>query len=252
MLHEVHRSFICVAGVSVTASVLTITALSLHRYMTIHHPIKVRHLSTTSLVLCIIVLIWITAAAVMVPLAVIKTLLFHPLPQIAFTVVMCHEQWPSLNTRRIYDVFLFIVICAIPGGIVIGSYLVTGCRLLLGDQDLQRQALNCHSRNRIQMTRRKVAKMLVVLAISFAISWFPYHIVTLYMDFSSRTHAQSPSTLLALRFCLLLGHSHTAQNPILYCTMNDSFQSGLLALLRCRKLPQYRVNIRILLFFSYL
>jgi hypothetical protein len=74
--------------------------------------------------------------------------------------------------------------------------------------------------------------MLLVLAVLFALSWMPYHAVSLYADFAS--NSETANSLTSLSFALLLGHSHSAQNPIVYCLMNNNFRNGMIGLLCCR------------------
>ena len=209
-------------------------ALSVDRYVAIRHPVRSRQTSSAFSVRITIVGIWLVSGAIMVPLAVIQSLTWHPLPS-GEAVSLCGEHWPSVSTRTAFDIFLFIFIYVMPGTVVIFSYSSTGCTLLTGDRILQRTGSDvCHADN-VMAGRRRLARMLLVLAILFAVSWMPYHAVNLYMDCSSQSgHGAS---LDVLSFALLLGHSHSAQNPVIYCFMNNSFKRGMRNLMRCRGAP---------------
>ena len=220
-------------GVCISASVLTIMALSVDRYIAIRHPVKSRRFSTKTHVKFAIVLIWVLACGIMVPLAVVKTLSTSDTIMGLEKFSYCHEKWPSPTSRRLFDIFLFVFIYVIPGVIVTSSYTVTGCHLLSSEELLQRQNSDvCHS-YKIMAGRRRVARMLLILAILFAVSWMPYHAVNLYMNFSSKREASN--SLMTLSFALMLGHSHSAQNPILYCLTNNSFKRGMIGLLKCQR-----------------
>jgi len=80
--------------------------------------------------------------------------------------------------------------------------------------------------------RRRVARMLWVVAGLFAVSWLPYHAVSLYLNFVSDNDTVS---LTVLSVALLLGHSQSAQNPIVYCIMSSTFKHAMTSALRCRR-----------------
>ena len=207
-------------------------ALSIDRYIAIRHPVKSRRLSTKTHVKIAIVLIWFLACGITVPLAVIRALSDE-------TIIgnehfrYCHEGWPSAHSRRLFDIFLFVFIYVIPGVVITVSYSSTGCHLLSSEELLQRQDSDVYQSYKIMAGRRRVARMLLILAILFAVSWMPYHAVNLYMNFSTKREAGN--SLMTLSFALMLGHSHSAQNPILYCLTNNSFKRGMIGLLKCQR-----------------
>lgn len=82
------------AGVAVAASVLTITAVSLERYLAIRHPVTSRRISTTSRMRTVIVAIWMTSCGAMLPLAIVRTLGRYNLIEDDW-VTVCHESWTS-------------------------------------------------------------------------------------------------------------------------------------------------------------
>lgn len=240
-----------ISGVSVSASVLTITALSLDRYIAIQHPVRSRSISTTGHVKTVLVLIWAVSVTIMIPLLIIRHLTVNTidLHLTSETLVYCHENWPGLTHRVAYDVFLFVFIYVIPGILVVFFYSTTGCHLLMGTWALQNQGSDIHHSTKVMAGRRRVARMLLILAIIFAISWMPYYICILYMDFNQSLGQQNTS-LNALSFALLLGHSHSAQNPIIYCIMNNSFKRGMAAIIKCRTLTHTEIS-RVCIYFIF-
>jgi len=80
--------------------------------------------------------------------------------------------------------------------------------------------------------RRRVARMLWVVAGLFAVSWLPYHTVSLYLNFVSDNDTVS---LTVLSVALLLGHSQSAQNPVVYCIMSSTFKHAMMSVLRCHR-----------------
>ena len=205
-------------------------ALSFDRYLAINHPVKSRTISTTFNVRIVIVGIWLMSALAMLPLCLVRRLSEHRLPH-GQPIYFCHERWTSVTLRKTFDVFLFVFIYVIPGGIVVTLYSRTGCHLLKSDKSLRRQDSDISSSGRIMAGRKRVARMLLILAALFALSWMPYHIIILYMDFARLKFLDE--TLVALYFSLLVGHSHSAQNPIVYCVMNRSFRQSLISIANC-------------------
>ncbi|XP_065221789.1 orexin/Hypocretin receptor type 1 [Planococcus citri] len=66
--------------------------------------------------------------------------------------------------------------------------------------------------------RRKMAKMLIVMAIVFAVAWFPYVSGRLVLEFVPDYRYSRLVDLMSL--FLLLGHSHSALNPFVYWFLN--------------------------------
>ncbi|KAK2176065.1 hypothetical protein NP493_685g01030 [Ridgeia piscesae] len=221
-------------GVSIAASVLTIVALSLDRYVAVLHPVKSRSFSTKSHIRNTIFLIWAIACTIMLPLLAVQTVTLEILPS-GHAFAYCYENWNSVYGRRIFDCFLFVFIYVIPGSVVIVSYSLTGRHLVVSRTLQRNNSLAGHS-SRIMEGRRRVARMLLMLAALFAISWLPYHSTVIYMNFSGSGNGDSSMTVLS--FALLLGHWHSAQNPVLYCITNANFWRATVAILKCRTLQK--------------
>jgi len=93
-------------GVSVAASVLTIMAMSVERYLAIRHPVLLRRVLTRWRLRVIIVIIWTLSVCVMLPLTVVRSVDYYPLLAAGEMISVCHEHWPrnislSLSTTRI-------------------------------------------------------------------------------------------------------------------------------------------------------
>jgi hypothetical protein len=231
------------SGITISASVLTILALSLERFLIIRHPVLSRRIASQKRhVLLTIVLIWIISCGVMLPILIVRGITIHPMSTEEKTILYCHEQWTSMQHRQAFDIFLFIFIYIVPGGVVVSLHSASGCHLISGSQVLHRQGSVPHG-EKVVASRRRVARMLLLLALLFAASWMPYHIVILYMDFTPSAHHH----VLPLSLSLLLGHSNSSQNPLIYCLMNTSFRNGMKDLLSCRKpAAQYQARVCLL------
>ena len=168
----------------------------------------------------------------MLPLLAVQTVTLEILPS-GHAFAYCHENWSSLLGRRIFDCFLFIFIYVIPGSVVIVSYSLTGRHLVIS-RTLQRSNSHGGRSSRIMEGRRRVARMLLMLAALFAVSWMPYHCTVIYTNLTGNGN----SSVTVLSFALLLGHWHSAQNPVLYCLTNANFMRSTVAILKCRTLKK--------------
>ena len=80
------------------ASVLTIMALSVERYLAIRHPVTLRRLLTPERLRAVIVVIWTLSVGVMLPLTVVRSVDHYPL--LGQMITVCHEHWPRTVSSR--------------------------------------------------------------------------------------------------------------------------------------------------------
>ncbi|XP_021353917.1 gastrin/cholecystokinin type B receptor-like [Mizuhopecten yessoensis] len=234
----IYGEFMCkvtvyLQGVTVAASIYTIAVLSVDRFLAIRHPMIFRRVSNTRSAVKLITAIWVLSVAIMCPLLFMRRVdVVSVIP--GEPLYLCNEVWPDLAHRQVYDLLLFAILYAVPGVIIGSSYGLIGKELWTEDKNLQRtesetsRGLGKHVMN----GRKRVAKMLIALAILFAVCWLPYHIVSLYLDFHRR-HVQPFLTVLP--FTILVGHANSALNPVLYFYSSKSFRKYLFRFLKCKK-----------------
>lgn len=219
-------------GVTVAASVFTIALLSIDRYLAIRHPMLFRRLSTNAVALKLILTVWLLSIALMVPLFIVREIsVMDIIP--TEPVYFCGEHWPDDSQRQHYDLALFAIVYIIPGCIICTCYGLIGSELFNENKDLKRteSATSQVMAKQMMKGRKRVAKMLIALAVLFAICWLPYYCVSLYLDF----YPEHTHLLVALPYTIFLGHSNSALNPILYFYSSKSFRCVLMRMLKCRK-----------------
>ena len=238
-------SFIFLTGVTIWATVLTIVTISVDRFMIIRYPVKSRHFVAGFHTKKVIFLIWLVACLVALPIPIVRNVVEEPLP-LGQSLFFCIEAWKTLTKRAIFDSICFVFIYVIPGTIVITLYALTSCHLVgsqqllqhnhkpLQQQQSQHNDSNCYQNDAIIQNRKRVAKMMMLIAALFSISWLPYHVVNLLMDYYWLSYQELETWLEVLQYCLLLGHIHSAQNPIVYLTMHPRFRNALMALIKFR------------------
>lgn len=227
---------------SVTSSTFTITAMSLDRCLAILHPVKFRNLRTKRNVRTLISLIWLTSILLMIPLLIVNKTKSQEIFT-NFIVTTCVEDWNYVVQRRAYDFSLLFIICLIPAQIVFVSYLLMGKRLWVTDSRLDANS-ECDKRknqrerfssskgsfNQIRASRRRTAKMCIVVSVIFVVCWLPYYTANIYLDFKKDQDA-----LDIVYWGLLIGHLHCLTNPILYCFMHKTFRYCVKRMLPCWK-----------------
>ncbi|KAG7263492.1 hypothetical protein CRUP_013803 [Coryphaenoides rupestris] len=201
-------------AVSVSASVLTLTVISVNRYYSVRSPLRARSLFTRRRLLATVGAVWAVSSAMCAPLAVMNRR--REVSFGSFSVPVCQEE---------YNVVLFVALYCLPVTFNLIISFLTGRRLWVGrkstfsDLDPRSQALH---KSRLKM-RQKIAKMVVCLVLLFAVSWLPLYLADLWIDREERP----PSWLLQTRpFVQWLGLTNSSLNPICYCFIGDLYRSA--------------------------
>lgn len=78
-------------------------------------------------------------------------------------------------------------------------------------------------------SRRQLANILLGMALCFVFCWLPYNLMSLYMDLFP-----SEDLVNILRYTLVLGHSYSAINPIVYWMINRRVGKLSNSLIACK------------------
>ncbi|XP_069128516.1 QRFP-like peptide receptor [Argopecten irradians] len=235
-------------GVSVTASTLTITTMSIDRCLAIRHPMKFRNIRTTKYVRIVIIVIWCVSLLLSVPVLFVRITVSHEII-LGNVMTYCMEEWVNLTNRQVYDVTLLFIICIIPGTTILVAYLLMGKRLWVPDRKLSDDTRKSRGKRtdsererslrNITRNRRRLAKLCITIAIVFIACWTPYFVVNTYLDFSMDVRAAERLS----PYMLLIGHVHCVTNPILYCFLHKSFRHYVMrCILRSVKKEPYKAR----------
>ncbi|XP_047002140.1 gastrin/cholecystokinin type B receptor-like [Schistocerca americana] len=208
-----------IQGVAVGASVFTITAMSIDRYLAIRHPMAFRKIFNRRTTIAVIVVLWLAALAIFSPL-----LRAYSLAEVASGYAFCYESWHD-SERRGASLAFFVLVYAVPGSIVVMAYSLMGRRLCAISPPFSEDSMASTKQGRsVVRERRRVARILLLLAVLFALCWLPYNALSLATDMLGGQAGAPLRT--ALRFTLLLGHANSAVNPVLYCFLTRTFRSA--------------------------
>ncbi|KAM6943727.1 tachykinin receptor 1a [Lycodopsis pacificus] len=205
---------------AVFASIYSMTAIALDRYMAIIHPLQQRMSSTETKV--VVGVIWVLALLLAFPQYYYSNTDQYP------GRVVCYIDWPEYTVcdfKKMYYVCVAILIYFLP-------LLVMGCAYLVVGLTLWASEIPGDSSDRYKeqlIAKRKVVKMMIVVVCTFAICWLPYHVFFLlhhvFPAIFEKTWQERfiQQVYLAIMW---LAMSSTMYNPIIYCCLNDRFRAG--------------------------
>lgn len=191
-----------------TASVFTLVAISLNRFLAIVYPLRPQ--LSTSDAKKIIGVIWLLSVALVSPyIAVLKLIGNH-----------CNETFKDKGMHgEVYTFSIFIVQYVLPLSLIGLAYIRIG-------RDLRRDK-SSYSNDALQREQErdahKVVKLLTVVVIVFAILMLPNHATWIWHDFGTgNKNIMKEITPL----CQILVYANSASNPLIYNACNSQFREG--------------------------
>ncbi|XP_044067020.1 galanin receptor type 1-like [Siniperca chuatsi] len=212
-------SFLCKAisflGVACsTASVFTLAALAVIRYLTVVHPTWAYRSRMHRRSKLTVVLLWVPASALAVPQFAFRTVTMS-------SSMYCFAFLPDIS-QLVYSITLFLFGFALPLGIIVLMYAKIYCFLrharLLAPQ--------------LERYQSQVTQTSALLVLVFTLLWLPSY--ALMFSFIGGTVTGSPGYNTIAILARLLASSVAVVNPVLYGFMSQKFRRDLLELGRKR------------------
>ncbi|KAL9894181.1 FMRFamide receptor-like isoform X1 [Glossina fuscipes] len=202
------------------ATVLTITAFTVERYIAICHPFRQHTMSKLSRAVKFIFAIWLTAFVLALP----QAMQFSVVPEDGG--IEC-----TINNDFFAHVF------AISGFIFFGGPMTAICVLyvLIGvklkrSRLLQSMPRRCHDVNRGISAQTRVIRMLIAVAVAFFLCWAPFHAQRLMAVYGSLSGIDSDVFNTVFHILNLtsgvLYFLSTCINPLLYNIMSHKFREA--------------------------
>ncbi|KAI1903091.1 hypothetical protein AGOR_G00023640 [Albula goreensis] len=209
---------------SVGVSVFTLTALSADRYQAVVRPLDVQ-LSNALLRTCSrVAVIWMVSMLLATPEAVFSDLYSFTVPGVNQSLVTCAPQPPSERRwQEVHSLVCFMVFYLIPL-VVISTYYCLIARTLIWSGPGLPGEEHSHTRKQI-VSRKRLAKTVLVLVLMFALCWLPNHLLYLYRSFTYQSIDPSIGHLLATFLCRALAFSSSCLNPFALYWLSRSFRS---------------------------
>ncbi|XP_076625040.1 pyrokinin-1 receptor [Colletes latitarsis] len=227
------------AETSTNASVLTITAFTIERYVAICHPFLAHTMSKLSRVVKLILIVWLVALSFALPQALQFGLVEH---EIDPTMVICTLKRTLVRYSFQLSTIFFLVL---PMSLITVLYILIGLKLRKSNMMKRRpgreEGGSCkHHPGR---SSRRVVKMLVAVVIAFFVCWAPFHVQRLVYIYGTKPDRISSNSIWIENFHLLMTYISgvfyyvsTTINPILYNIMSNKFRVAFMETLwkRCR------------------
>ena len=147
------------------------------------------------------------------------------------------ELWPTEDSANIYFVVAHLLMCyLLPLTLISVCYLLIWrrvCRRTLPGEPHPHGGLVDLMMHRSKV---KVIKMLLVVVVSFALSWLPLYVLVTRIKFGGSSPSETEETVIhsLLPLAQWLGASNSCVNPILYAFFNRRFRVGFRAILTSR------------------
>uniref|UniRef100_A0A8C3KZT1 Galanin receptor 2 n=1 Tax=Chrysolophus pictus TaxID=9089 RepID=A0A8C3KZT1_CHRPC len=218
----VFGSFLCKAVhffiyLTMYASSFTLATVSLDRYLAIRYPLHSRELRTPRNALVAICFIWALSFIFSSPY-----LSYYQQFQLA-NLTVCHPVW-AISQRKVMDLCTFIFSYIIPVLILSLTYMRTIRYLWRSVDPLQEMSES-------KKAKRKVTRMIIIVAVLFCLCWLPHHLVILcvWFGYFPLNHATYVLRILSH----LISYANSCVNPIVYALVSKHFRKGFKKIFVC-------------------
>ncbi|XP_058495703.1 tachykinin receptor 3a [Solea solea] len=202
---------------SVFASIYSMSAIAVDRYMAIIHPLKPRlsAKATTGVIVCI----WSLAVVLAFPLCYFSTVRTLSGPR---SRTLCYVAWPNMaDDPFMYHIIVTVLIYVLPLVVMGITYTIVGVTLWGGEIPGD----SCDNYHGQLQAKRKVVKMMIIVVVTFALCWLPYHVYFIVTGLNKHLNKWKYIQQVYLSV-LWLAMSSTMYNPIIYCCLNSRFRAG--------------------------
>ncbi|NWI63197.1 NMUR2 protein, partial [Todus mexicanus] len=211
------------------ASILSVTTLSVERYIAILHPFRAKLESTRKRALRTIVVLWVLSVLFALPNTGTHGIILQYFPNgtLVPDSATCTVVMPMWIYNCIVQItsFLFYVL---PMGVISVLYYLMGLRLK-GDKSLEVEEM---AMNVQRPSRKSVTKMLFVLVMAFAICWAPFHIDRLFFSFVVEWTEPLANVFNLIHVVSgVFFYLSSAVNPIIYNLLSQRFRMAFLSVI---------------------
>uniref|UniRef100_UPI00398EF5FD orexin receptor type 2 n=1 Tax=Pristiophorus japonicus TaxID=55135 RepID=UPI00398EF5FD len=247
--------------VAVSVSVLTLSCIALDRWYAICHPLMFK--STAKRARNSIIMIWIISCVLMIPQAIVMecSIMVPELANKTLLFTICDEHWGDDIYPKLYHICFFIVTYMAPLCLMVLAYFQIfwklWCRQIPGTSSVVQRnwkplAWQCSSQRsgRVQaksrtsavaaeikqiQTRRKTARMLMVVLFFFALCYLPISVLNvLKRVFGIFDNINDRGTLYAwFTISHWLVYANSAANPIIYNFLSGKFREEFKTAFSC-------------------
>ena len=202
-------------------STFTLTAIAVNRYRAVFYPFSA-HTNTVARTILIIVCIDLSSILITLPEGVISEIVRDDHGNL-----YCTEKLPD-GLRMVYGSFLTITQFVIPFVTIIICYTRIMFKLQQRDIEMSESMTTNQMVDEAARTS-KMNKMLISIAVIFALCWLPINLFNLALDILFLT-GEVPSTSFTFLIVHIIAMSSACYNPFLYGWLNTAFRAEFLKL----------------------
>ena len=210
----------------VATSILTIFIVSVDRFFAVFYPLKGQVFRKPSVMTATI---WICSAILMSPALVIFRVGRDFSDGEWYCVIDSRRDLKSKaeTFAKVYYIFVFAALYLLPLFVITVLYTLVSCKLYhrkIPGAERSRCRLAA-----VENAKLKVVKVLVVIVATFAVCWFPAHVVHYLAVFHKNVLLTIPEYAPAL--LLWVSHTNSAIDPFLYILLSQNFREEFRKLL---------------------
>ncbi|XP_077999632.1 neuropeptide FF receptor 2-like [Glandiceps talaboti] len=214
-----------IQGISVAASIFTLTVIAIDRHENITNPLRPRMEFRTAC-RCVLV-IWILSVAIMVPQGIVLQLGTWELQPGRWLYYCSERQWPTVWYRHAYTGASFLLTYLAPLIAITIAYLRIAMQVWTRHLPGVSEQTQASAHANVSKQKIKVIKMILVVVILFSVSWLPLHICVLLSEFGNlRDDQMQIIVLYVVPFAHWLAYFNSSVNPIVYSYYNKNFRRG--------------------------
>ncbi|XP_077991889.1 prolactin-releasing peptide receptor-like [Glandiceps talaboti] len=217
--------------IAVFLSVLTMTAISIDRYIIVIYPFRKR--LSLRLVGMILTLIWVVSISLATPFIVNTRFIYNEFNFDNMTYVkfnQCSERWKSPEHRKVYSTFVFILQYALPLFVISTAYYRVWMEL---QHQVRPGALSAQKKKQEIARKKKTNKMLVTVVVCFLACWLPFNMLMILGDYHVSIKSDYYWYDLIYHLFHVIAMSSTCINPFIYGGLDELFHKEFVKIMRC-------------------
>ncbi|XP_061075990.1 delta-type opioid receptor-like [Conger conger] len=191
-------------------STLTLTVMSVDRYIAVCHPVKALDMRTPAKAKVVNVCVWALASAIGAPAMMMGDVEVEP------NGIECIVALPDPRSYwdRVFGACVFVFSFVVPVAIISVCYSLMvrrlrSVRMLSGSREKDRNL-------------RRITRMVLVVVAAFVVCWTPVQIMVLAQSLG--VNLGSLQTVALMHFCIALGYVNSSLNPVLYAFLDENFK----------------------------
>ncbi|XP_072170608.1 cholecystokinin receptor-like [Diadema setosum] len=214
--------------VSFDASIFTLTAIAVERYIAVAYPFHFKHLVTRNRVVVVIVASWI--------LGFVVTSFLFKVARIDDSTKYCTTVFPSAEVQMLIGTILFLMLFIIPALLSLTMQAMTAHALhrqsMVFRKEGNQEGLSNPSARHLA-ARKRVLQMLFIVVLVFIVCWAPsqcaYFVFNLGLLPVSYLYSPFNNGLVVLSF------GNSCANPIIYTVRYPEFRAAIRELFSAKK-----------------